>query len=261
MTLDETLGAALARLAGTRRLLVASDFDGVIAPIVDDPTAVVGLPATIAALGRLARMAETEVALVSGRSLDFLQSLAWLPDDVWLAGSHGAELGHREAGELTPSQRNLLSRITTDLRHLAEHTDGASVETKVGSVAFHYRLVDPAQVHELRSTILDGPGSMPGVEVKPGKMVIELAVFDATKGTALTALRADTEPTATIYFGDDVTDEDGFAALGPTDVSVKVGDGDTLARFRVADPEAVAGLLTILADERAARSRPGSTPS
>ncbi len=253
MTLDENLQAALARLATTPRLLVASDFDGVIAPIVDDPAAVVGHPATIDALHRLAGLADTEVALVSGRSLDFLTSLTWLPDEVWLAGSHGSEFGHREAGRLTASQRELLDRVTTDLRRLAEQTEGATVESKVGSVAFHYRRADPSLVGDLRSIILDGPGSLPGVEVKPGKMVLELAVFDATKGTALTELRADTGATVAIYLGDDVTDEDAFAVLGPDDVGVKVGDGATRAEFRIADPDAVSSVLALLAEQRAAQ--------
>jgi trehalose 6-phosphate phosphatase len=49
-----------------------------------------------------------------------------------------------------------------------------------------------------------------------------------------------------LYVGDDVTDEDAFAALRPDDVGVKVGAGQTLARYRVADPAAVRDLLQLL---------------
>ena len=81
----------------------------------------------------------------------------------------------------------------------------------------------------------------PSLTKKPGKEVLELAVTDADKGTALRRLRSEIGAAAALYLGDDVTDEDGFRALEPDDVTVKVGEGDTAARFRVADvPGAVA---------------------
>jgi trehalose 6-phosphate phosphatase len=51
-----------------------------------------------------------------------------------------------------------------------------------------------------------------------------------------------------MYLGDDRTDEDGFRALGPDDVSVKVGEGETAARHRVADPAGALAVLQQLAD-------------
>jgi trehalose 6-phosphate phosphatase len=121
-------------------------------------------------------------------------------------------------------------------------------------VAFHYRLADPALAPELRSIILDGLGALAGVEVKLGKMVVELAVFTATKGTALDVLRADSGVDAVIFVGDDVTDEDAFARLGTSDLGIKVGDGPTLAARRIADPDAVAELLEHLAARRSANT-------
>jgi trehalose 6-phosphate phosphatase len=55
------------------------------------------------------------------------------------------------------------------------------------------------------------------------------------------------------YLGDDVTDEFAFRALGPADVTVKVGPGDTAARFRVESPEDAAEALRLLHDRRSAR--------
>jgi trehalose 6-phosphate phosphatase len=79
--------------------------------------------------------------------------------------------------------------------------------------------------------------------MKPGKDVLELAVTDADKGSALLRLAGELGAAATVYLGDDVTDEDGFRALGPDDVTVKIGEGATEARYRVPDP---AGALTTL---------------
>jgi trehalose 6-phosphate phosphatase len=51
-----------------------------------------------------------------------------------------------------------------------------------------------------------------------------------------------------MYLGDDVTDEDGFRALRPDDLPVKIGDGATAARFRVADPDGALAVLRRLGD-------------
>ena len=254
MTLDAALITALHEIASHEgTLLVASDFDGVIAPLVSDPAAVVGLPGSLSALNELSKLTDTEVALVSGRSLAFLSSVEGRPADAWLAGSHGSELGHRPPTELDESKKHLLESVTNDLRSLATSAPGSIVEEKSASVAFHYRNVDPSLTAELRSTVFDGPGSIPGIETKLGKMVIELTVFTAHKGTAVEALRTDSGADRVVYLGDDVTDEDAFKVLGAGDVGVKVGDGPTAAAFRVDDPEAVTLVLETLLDARRRR--------
>jgi trehalose 6-phosphate phosphatase len=84
--------------------------------------------------------------------------------------------------------------------------------------------------------------------MKPGKDVLELAVTDADKGSALLRLAGELGAAATVYLGDDLTDEDGFRALGPADVTVKIGDGETAARHRVPDPAGALAVLERLAD-------------
>ncbi len=84
-----------------------------------------------------------------------------------------------------------------------------------------------------------------------GKDVIELAVVVVGKGRALSALRAGARATATLFMGDDVTDEDAFRVLETGDVGVKVGAGESLAQWRVPDPDAVVTVLAELAGRRA----------
>ena len=81
----------------------------------------------------------------------------------------------------------------------------------------------------------------------PGKEVVELSVSQADKGTALADLALASRSSATLYVGDDATDERAFAALHPTSgyVTIKVGAGETVALHRVPDPEAVVELLTL----------------
>jgi len=88
----------------------------------------------------------------------------------------------------------------------------------------------------------------PSLTLKPGKAVLEVAVTDADKGSAVDRLRAELGAAAVVYLGDDVTDEDVFRTLGPADVGIKVGDGETTAAHRVSDPAAVLAVLRLLGD-------------
>ena len=83
--------------------------------------------------------------------------------------------------------------------------------------------------------------------LKPGKDVLEVAVTDADKGSAVRRLAAEIGAAAVLYLGDDVTDEDAFRALGADDVTVKIGDGVTVADHRVPDPPAAVAMLEFLA--------------
>ena len=78
--------------------------------------------------------------------------------------------------------------------------------------------------------------------------MLEVAVTDADKGSALVRLRDELGAAAVLYLGDDITDEDGFRTLGPDDVPVKIGDGDTAARHRLGSPADALLLLEHLAD-------------
>ena len=95
-------------------------------------------------------------------------------------------------------------------------------------------------------------GRHTGVHVLPGKNVVELTVLEANKGSALVDLARSSSSDATLYLGDDVTDERAFAALDPSsgDLSIKVGEGETVAAQRLPGPEAVVELLNLFVDKR-----------
>ena len=90
----------------------------------------------------------------------------------------------------------------------------------------------------------------PALTVRDGKNVVEFSVRDATKGDGLRALAERFSPDAVLFAGDDVTDEDALAVLGPDDVGIKVGWAPTIAPFRVADPAAVTAVLEHLLRSR-----------
>jgi trehalose-phosphatase len=99
-------------------------------------------------------------------------------------------------------------------------------------------------------SVLAAAAAERGVGVKHGKDVLELTVVDTDKGTALRRLRQALGVDAVLFVGDDLTDEDAFAVLDEHDVGVKVGDGPTVAAFRVPDVDTVAALLTELSVRR-----------
>jgi len=245
--MDAGLDRALAALVGGGPLLVALDFDGVCAPLVDDPARSRMLPGTRSALGALAA-AGCRVALVSGRSLDSLLAVAE-PEPGWLVvGGHGAEVPEGEQGGGVPlpeAETALLARLVADVEALVAGADGSRVEHKPTAVVLHTRLAAADVGARVTEAVLAGPGARPGVHVRRGHDVVELAVVVADKGTALQALRGQVGARAVLYVGDDVTDEDAFAVLDAPagDVGVKVGPGSTAAAHRVAAPAQVTGLL------------------
>ena len=275
-------------------LLVASDFDGVLAPLGDDPLASRPTPASAAALARLATLGpdRVRVALVSGRRIEDLARLASPPVGALLVGSHGAETGEvlapategdpadgpglaGDAGgadgaaaaggqsqvradgttarvrlvpvALDDAQTTLLDRVTQGLEEIAAPVEGAWVEHKPSAAVLHTRL-SPQPAADEASAAAARLGDELGAHAMTGKNVVEIAVTSTSKGIALDALRTSLGSPAVLYLGDDVTDERAFAVLGASDLGIKVGPGETLARRRVADPAEAARALTALAD-------------
>ena len=256
MGLPPELLVALDRFASTPRVLVASDFDGVLAPLVLDPMESRALPGTIEALEGLAGLPGTHAAVVSGRDLDTLTALTGLADSaVTRIGTHGAQTSRVTAVDLTPEQQETLERVTRELEAVSQGpAPGAWVETKPSAAVLHTRrMTDRAAAEAVEAAALEVTTRHTGLHVLHGKQVVEVGVVRADKGSALVALRDEVGADVVAYFGDDVTDEDAFRALGADDVTVKVGAGDTAARFRVAAPEDAAAALVLLHELRSAR--------
>ena len=268
----DPLEAGLRRVAVTDRLLVASDFDGTLAGIVDHPDDVVPDRAAVGALRTLAELPATWAAVVSGRSRAVLtEHLGHGHSGLALVGSHGAEiqgvefggvaLGDVDLGDVgTPEPvddpevvQRALDEAAVGLESLAAEYEGALVERKPTAVAFHYRQIEPSRRNaaaERAAALTDGSGLL---RIQPGHMVVELVGGQANKGNALDTLRRAVGATATVFVGDDLTDEHAFARLDAGDLAVKVGPEDTYAPVRIASQADVAPLFRRLRALRAAR--------
>ena len=244
------LARAVARVAGAERLLVASDFDGTLAPIVDLPGAVRADPEACRTLRAIGGLPNTHAVIVSGRARDVLwRLLGGREGGILLVGSHGAEMGSEAV--LSSSQLRLLDELARDLGEIAARYGGALVERKPVGAAFHYRRVAAEAQEEATREVLEGPGRRSGIRVQEGRKVVELVVVEADKGLALQGLRESLGVSSTFFVGDDRTDENAFASLGPFDLGVKVGPGPTEATARIERQRDVAPLLRHLYGLRA----------
>ncbi|MCU1572676.1 MAG: haloacid dehalogenase [Micrococcaceae bacterium] len=259
---DESLPAdlvdAVVRLCKADTLLVAMDFDGTLAPLVPRADDARPLPASAAAFAALADLPGTTTALISGRALASLRSVATPPGSTLLIGSHGAEvwLGPDAAPlQLDEAAAERLDNATSVLKEVTDHFPGTSLEHKPAGVVLHTRQATPDTAAAAVDAARTALSQLPELYVTDGKQVLEVAVVRADKGDGIRVLREATGATAVLFAGDDVTDEDGFGALGPDDLGVKVGDGHTRARYRIGSPEDVPALLqAVLAARKAIRT-------
>jgi trehalose 6-phosphate phosphatase len=240
------LQRALDVVAAVPRLLIACDFDGTLAPIVNNPSDARPLPAAADALVALSQAESTYAALISGRALGVLRDVSSMPESVHLVGSHGAEF---DTGFTHEVDESLLVRITNALNAIADDRPGVTVETKPASVALHVRNASPEDGEAALSDARTAAQSW-DAQLTEGKAVLEFAVISTDKGEAVDVLRDQHDACAVVFLGDDVTDEKAFRRLREGDVGVKVGQGDTLAGYRVDAPEDVALALEHLLGAR-----------
>lgn len=241
------LRRTLSEVARADHLLVAADFDGTLAPIVNNPADARALPEAASALRALAELPATTVTLISGRSLRDLTTLSDAPAGVHLIGSHGAEF---DTGFTQEIDAVLLAHIHESLETVAAAHSGVTVESKPASVVLHVRNASPADAQSAVEGARIASRSW-RAELTEGKAVLEFAVITTDKGAALDILRTRESATAVVFFGDDITDEKAFRRMRDTDVGVKVGPGETRAGFRVDAPADVAAALALLLAERA----------
>ena len=232
------------------------DFDGTLADIAQRPEDVTVTEATREALETLFQSSKGAVAIITGRdiaSIDhFLEPLR-LP----VAGVHG--LTRRDAGgrmHQPAFDAAALQAIEAALQPLAAREAGLLLEHKVGAIALHYRL-RPELESACREAMERAANGFPAIGVRRGKMVIEAIGHTGNKGAAIGTFLQE-EPflgRTPVFAGDDLTDEDGFALVNErAGVSIKVGIGDTGARYRAASREDLLTWLKTIIDKSGSKS-------
>lgn len=248
--------------------VVALDFDGTLAPIVDDPQQARAEPAAVEALSRLAPHLGA-VAIVTGRpaatavaygGFDGVPGL----EDLVVLGQYGLERWDAVTGRVRAPE--VPGGVLAARRALPGVLDGLGmretvwIEDKGRAFGVHTRRApDPQGALEALREPLAELAAEHGLVVEPGRYVLELRPSGMDKGQALTAFVGERDARSVLFAGDDLGDlaafdaverlrGEGVAGVTVCSASQEVGELADRADLVVPGPPGVAGLLTALAD-------------
>ena len=242
-------------------VLLLSDYDGTLTPIVGNPKDALLSPEVREKLSILAEKPAFSVGIVSGRILSELKTLVGI-ENIYYAGNHGLEIEgpglsfiHEAARETQQDIKDLAAQLASLLKDI----DGVIVENKGLSLSVHYRLVKESEQGAVTETFqqLVSPYLRDGkIRVGTGKKVFEVRPsVDWHKGKAVETIKERIEATLgardslVIYMGDDTTDEDAFRIIHqPGGWSVFVGGDNpsSNADYYLDSPAEVATFLSRL---------------
>lgn len=238
------LKVALEVFARQEMILIALDFDGTLAPLVDDPEASRMIAPARKALEKLTTLPGVTIAIVTGRAIDSVKRVAEPLNEWFLVGSHGIEV--LSPGEVTDYETPWLvpGNLIKDFEAVIMAHPGTRLEHKPFGLALHTRGVEEQVAREAEAAAHEVCDTWAGdLVVRTGHGIVECSIQEATKGNGIAEVRRRLNPTAVLFAGDDRTDEDGFAVLGAQDVAIRVGGGETIAPYRLHDAHAVVEAL------------------
>jgi trehalose 6-phosphate synthase/phosphatase len=230
-----------------KRKLLLLDYDGTLVPYSRNPQLAVPGEQLLDLLRRLSADSETDVAIVSGRDHATLER--WFGKlNLNLVSEHGVGVklkGHDWQFNATGDQ-NWKHNFLTVLQTFAQRSPGAFIEEKPHTLVWHYRNVDGelgfVRSRELLDTLNHLIHNLP-LHIVDGNKVIEIRSNGIDKGTVVAKLLGERPYDFVMAIGDDKTDEDMFRVLYDFAYTIKVGEGNTMAKYNLKDHHQVIQLL------------------
>ena len=231
---------------GAAKRLLMLDYDGTLMGFDTDPQAVAPDDELLTLLERLANAEGNSLIVNSGRDHETLER--WVGGlGIDMAAEHGVRRRRQGKWEVAPGMSKAWKDDVREvLEDMVERTPGSFIEEKEFSLAWHYRKADKdlgaKRVREFRE-VLSYLTSNLDLQVLEGHKVVEIKNAGVNKGKAAATWIEGADYDFAITIGDDHTDEDTFRAMPEGAYTIKVGKGDTSARYQVADVAAVRRLL------------------
>jgi trehalose 6-phosphate phosphatase len=215
-----------ALVAAAQTTVVGLDFDGTLAPIVDDPESAhihPDAPQVLLALVEVVRA----VAVITGRPARKALALGGLEDvgaeigdtgrELFVFGQYGYERwSSTQRRVVSPRPPRGLSAFLRDLPRVLRDADAADafVEDKGLAIAVHTRrLDDPAGAYDRLLPRLTELAERRGLAVEPGRNVIEMRSPGMDKGVVVRKLAAEVDAGGFLFAGDDLGDVEAFEAV------------------------------------------------
>ena len=253
--LGESLSSLERHLVSFERVLLCLDFDGTLAPHVDDPDAATLTPDNRRVLETLRQQSALDIAIVSGRALADLKDRVGIESFTY-AGNHGLESDVWTDSEESTHPRvkrycSFIGQICAELETQLT-IPGCHIENKEVTATVHYRNADiaPDEIEERVASVVEEIGGE-SLQLVPGTEIVEIRpAIEWNKGHAVRQFEKRCPGEClTIYIGDDTTDEDAFRAIEPEGISIYVGtDDETDASYYVPDVDGVTEFLEWLAE-------------
>lgn len=251
-----------ARLKAARHILLLTDYDGTLTPIVERPELADMPERTRQVLRALARQHRFRIGIISGRALAELKDRVGISGIIY-AGNHGLEiegLGVNFTNPLAEEVKPVLRVLYQVLSKALGAIKGVLVEDKGLTLSVHYRLVEESQIEEVKSIFeryIGGAQAAGQVRITTGKKVYEVRpAIDWDKGKTIKFLMKKygkggrKSGLVPLYFGDDTTDEDGFKVIEAygDGISVFIGvpNPHGSARYFLKSPAEMTEFLALL---------------
>ena len=247
---DLPVPAFITAFGDAQQRLLLFDFDGTLAPIVNDPAEARPSDTLKNTLRHLAE--SSTVVVISGRNRQFLEK-TFAGISIHLVAEHGAFLKNSDQPwqRLDLSPGDWVDPVRVTMNQFVDNFAGSAIEEKETAIAWHYRNAEADDIEnqaiELATQLRRASSPIP-LTVIQGNKVVEVKPAQHSKGTVAVKLADDKPYDFILSIGDDTTDEDMFRQMPNWAYTLKVGPGATAARYRLARQQDVETLFQRMND-------------
>ncbi len=222
------------------------DIDGTLAPFQINPEHSFIPNTTLEIIKKITKL-NIPVIAITGRDVDIASKLLH-PIEVPIAGLHGLDIYFDSGNYIRPDLSSInFKNLKQDITKNCDKYPELLIEDKGYSIALHYRK-NPNLENNAINIMQKINLNYPQLKINRGKFVVELIPNQADKGRAIETIlnHLDLPAVLPIFIGDDLTDESGFTYINQqSGLSIKVGPGETQAKYRLKDIDNVSDFLLL----------------